>query len=83
MDYAALFLAGTAGLVIGSGIAWAAGKAALQRRSVRSDQMMADRDEIFLALRFLRANAFITNSRGHRVRYINATPAERARAEGC
>jgi hypothetical protein len=30
----------------------------------------------------LRANAFITNAKGHRVRYVNATPAERARAEG-
>ncbi len=29
----------------------------------------------------LRANAFVTNERGHRVRYVNASPAEQARAE--
>lgn len=29
----------------------------------------------------LRRNAFITNARGHRVRYVNATPDEQARAE--
>lgn len=29
----------------------------------------------------LRDNAFITNSKGHRVRYVNATPDEQARAE--
>lgn len=30
----------------------------------------------------LRANCFITNAKGHRVRYANATREEQARAEG-
>lgn len=34
------------------------------------------------ALQSLRRNAFITNERGHRVRYVNASPECRARAEG-
>lgn len=29
----------------------------------------------------LRDSAFITNAKGHRVRYVNATPDEQARAE--
>ena len=33
------------------------------------------------ALHALRRNCFITNERGHRVRYINATPEARAKAE--
>lgn len=34
------------------------------------------------ALQSLRRNAFITNERGHRVRYVNASQECRARAEG-
>lgn len=33
-------------------------------------------------LKNLRQNCFVTNSKGHRVRYTNATAEERARAEG-
>lgn len=33
-------------------------------------------------LRTLRANCFITNEKGHRVRYINASPERQAKAEG-
>lgn len=32
-------------------------------------------------LRNLRANCFVTNKAGHRVRYVNASPEERAKAE--
>ena len=34
------------------------------------------------ALQALRRNCFITNERSHRVRYINASPEARAKAEG-
>lgn len=34
------------------------------------------------ALHALRRNCFITNERGHRVRYVNASPEARAKAEG-
>lgn len=33
-------------------------------------------------LNALRANCFLTNERGNRVRYINASPELRAKAEG-
>lgn len=33
-------------------------------------------------LRNLRANCFVTNEHGHRVRYANATDAVRVRVEG-
>lgn len=41
-----------------------------------------DADATFETLMALRRNAFITNSKGHRVRYTNATAEERAKAEG-
>jgi len=34
------------------------------------------------ALQALRSRCFITNERGHRVRYVNASPEARAKAEG-
>lgn len=33
-------------------------------------------------LQALRSRCFITNERGHRVRYVNASPEARAKAEG-
>jgi hypothetical protein len=33
-------------------------------------------------LTLLRLNCFITNEKGHRVRYLNASDAARAKAEG-
>ena len=33
-------------------------------------------------LKALRTNCFITNEKGHRVRYINASPERQAKAEG-
>lgn len=33
------------------------------------------------ALNALRSNCFVTSERGHRIRYVNASPEVRARAE--
>lgn len=89
MDYAALFLAGTAGLAIGGGISEILNRKliAALRRLVATQRGDLDtyshcNGNLFSTLNTLRANAFITNAKGHRVRYVNATPAERARAEG-
>lgn len=47
-----------------------------------ADALEADRATGWEKLHALRDNCFITNAKGHRVRYNNATPDERARAEG-
>ncbi len=45
-------------------------------------QVEHTRDAVFCRLHSLRSNAFITNERGHRVRYVNASQEARAKAEG-
>lgn len=59
------------------------GKLWMDRRTLR--EVLQDRREVLASYRAnltaLRRNAFITNARGHRVRYVNATPDEQARAE--
>jgi len=49
----------------------------------RMDREIADRGiRIALTLTNLRNNCFITNEKGHRVRYWNASAERRAKAEG-
>lgn len=82
MDYAALFAAGVAGLVIGGGVVFASAKAALSFKQHRIRQLVDQSDELWRVIHSLRANCFLTNERGHRVRYADASVAVRARAEG-
>lgn len=46
------------------------------------EQIEKTRDRAIGLLNNLRSNAFITNERGHRVRYVNASQEARAKAEG-
>lgn len=48
-------------------------------REVYALEQVADR--FADALQALRSRCFITNERGHRVRYVNASPEARAKAE--
>lgn len=82
MDYAALFAAGVAGLGIGAMIPHFLLRNAIKLQKV---QIALHRDTISLldaALSNLRRNCFLTNERGHRVRYADASVAVRARAGG-
>lgn len=45
---------------------------------VRARKRLADAHK---ALNALRSNCFVTSERGHRIRYVNASPEVRARAE--
>lgn len=57
-------------------------RAQLTIETEKKDEAANEYLNAYRALNHLRANAFITNAKGHRVRYVNATSAERARAEG-
>lgn len=79
MDYAALF---AAGLAIGGVIPHLLLRNAIKLQKV---QIALHRDTISLldaTLNALRANCFLTNEKGHRVRYADASVEVRARAEG-
>ena len=51
---------------------------AMMRRFERTSELYADACD---TLQALRRNCFITNERGHRVKYRNASPEARAKAE--
>ena len=89
MDLFTITAAVLSGAAVGAGLAYAGCRARIARYSRINgnlDALIDERDECLerhlKALRHLRRNAFITNSKGHRVRYTNATAEERARAEG-
>ena len=82
MDLFTITVAVLGGAAVGAGLVAYADSQIIQRRNKRIAQLMEQSDDLWLTLRALRRNAFITNTKGHRVRYTNATAEERAKAEG-
>lgn len=82
MDLFTITVAGLAGVALGGGIADFLNR---KLRNAHEGLIAEQRDyieDLRDTLATLRRNAFITNSKGHRVRYSNATAEERAKAEG-
>jgi len=93
MDPTTLTIGGIAIGALGFGIGavfgnWLAQKLVKAQRELieAQDQLIMQvehtRDAVFCRLLTLRRNAFITNERGHRVRYVKASQEARAKAEG-
>lgn len=82
MDLFTITVAALAGVAFGGGIT------DFLNRKLRTAQtgLIAEQrtyiEDLRKTLMALRRNAFITNGKGHRVRYTNATAEERAKAEG-
>lgn len=58
-----------------AGVGWAFSR-------TERDVTQGELEEVAKSLASLRANCFVTNEKGHRVRWTNATSAARAKAEG-
>lgn len=74
-------------VLIGAGLArtWfnlRSAKRILEARQEAINDAFSDRLIVLRKLENLRANCFLTNEKGHRVRYADASVAVRARAEG-
>lgn len=82
MDLFTITVTALAGVALGAGLVAYADRHMLRSRNERIRLLMDQSDDLWLTLRALRRNAFITNAKGHRVRYTNATAEERAKAEG-
>jgi len=65
-------------IIAAAACAWAIYQTAMNRALVRETD---DLRTLCRTLHALRSRCFITNERGHRVRYIKASPEARARAE--
>ena len=83
-----LIAAAVSGAVVGGGVVWwvmqwrIAGLSELiagQRKAL--DVMRMDHTKQFEMLHALRSNCFITNEKGHRVRYSQASVERRVKAE--
>ena len=89
MDPTTLTIGGLAALAAFNGMQWYfARRDACDERASHAqtaaafDQITDNRMDQIMTLSNLRSNAFITNERGHRVRYVNASQEARAKAEG-
>ena len=56
--------------------------ARVEAATARRFEAIDSADYFASTLHTLRRNCFITNARGHRVKYLNATVEERLKAEG-
>lgn len=75
---AGVAVAGVTGAIAAT---WRA-RACLAAEHNRANAYRGQRDEVLNYLIALRRNCFLTNAKGNRVRYWNATPEQRAKAEG-
>jgi len=70
-------------IITAAACAWAIYQTVMNRVLVRNlKEVIPLASEAFDTLAALRQRCFITNERGHRVRYIKASPEARAKAEG-
>ena len=88
MDYVSISLAGAAGLAVGGFVTGLLNRKLRQAQAAlieeyRSllEQVEDTRDKAVDHLQALRRNCFITNEKGHRVRYFDASPERQALAE--
>ena len=79
MDPTTLTIGGLAALAAFNGMQWYFARRDLKHTVAKINAVFA---HTFGCLRELRMNCFITNERGHRVRYVNASQEARAKAEG-
>ena len=89
MDPTTLTIGGLAALAAFNGMQWWYARRDLRkceqlRLEARRDAYdgWGSYDDVIALLSALRRNCFITNERGHRVRYVNASQEARAKAEG-
>ena len=89
MDPTTLTIGGLAALAAFNGMQWWCARRDLREAKIREGGLwldLADATERawsrMISLNHLRSNAFITNERGHRVRYVKASQEARAKAEG-
>lgn len=88
MDYVSIALAGAAGLTVGGFIIGLLNRKLRQAQAALIEEqrdyivkLEADCRDHWGARKALRRNCFVTNEKGHRVRYFDASPEKRAAAE--
>jgi hypothetical protein len=82
MDPTTLVIGGLAALAAFNGMQWWCARRDLKGWPETADALEADRALGWTRLHALQDNCFITDERGHRVRYVNASQEVRAKAEG-
>ena len=81
MDLFTITIAVVSGAAVGAGVAWAICRSRVTEIAMTLDAFMKENRAFRRTLCALRRNAFITNSKGHRVRYRDASPERQALAE--
>lgn len=81
IDVITIATAAIAGVTGAIAATWRA-RACLAAEQRRAWEWREQRDEVLNHLIALRSNCFLTNERGHRVRYSKASAKVRAKAEG-
>jgi hypothetical protein len=83
MDPTTLTIGGLAALAAFNGMHWWCARRDLRDLTQLGEERTRKANrELFTALTALRHHCFITDERGHRVRYVNASQEARAKAEG-
>ena len=82
MDLFTITAAVLSGAGVGITVTWFAARGMVSAKEAVMQGQQRILADVTRTLSHLRRNAFITNRKGHRVRYTNTTAEERARAEG-